>query len=184
MTLTKIAICGSHSCGKTTLVKALSKRPYFEDYPIIKEIAATFDPKLRLDMNVQFQIMQKQILTEVALVKKYGKFLSDRSVLDNIAYSTLVHKGHSNKEVYKKCYALSYSHLHSIFMPYDLLIFVDEVLEYQDAPHRNFSTYNDQKFIYDFIKEEIPTLNIPYITVKGNTKQRVDMIENYISGET
>ena len=186
MIFNRVAICGSHSCGKTTLLQSLKKISVFEFHPVIHELAAKFDPKLRLTMETQFRIMQQQAIAEKVYTKNYGKFLSDRSVVDNIAYSTLVsnnaiNRDEKSKAIFKKCYALSYSHLHMLPQPYDLLIFVDEILEYKEAPHRNFSDYKSQKFIYDFIKNEIETLNIPVVMVSGTNQQRIDSILDYIS---
>jgi nicotinamide riboside kinase len=186
MNFDKVAICGSHSCGKTTLLEELKKISVFKFHPPIHELAAKFDPKSRLNMETQFRIMQQQAIAERTYLKNYGKFLSDRSVVDNIAYSTLVNKHALNRNnkseaIYRKCYILSYLHLHMIPPPYDLLIFVDEILPYKESPHRNFSELKDQKFIYDFIKNEIKQLNIPIIYVSGTTNQRIDTILDYMS---
>jgi nicotinamide riboside kinase len=186
MKFDKIAICGSHSCGKTTLLNTLRKISMFETYPVIHELAAKVEPKNRMYLEWQFKIMQNQAIAERTYITNYGKFLSDRSVIDNIAYSTLV-KNHvvnrnpKGESLYKKCFALSYSHLHMIPAPYDLLIFVDEILEYKDAPHRNFNTYHDQEFIYNFIKSEIKQLEIPVVMVSGTTNQRIETILDFIS---
>jgi nicotinamide riboside kinase len=182
----RVAICGSHSCGKTTLLQALKEISIFKFHPVIHELAAKFDPNTRLYMETQFKIMQQQAITENLFTKNYGKFLSDRSVIDNIAYSTLVsndalNRNDKGKLIFKKCYALSYSHLHSYIAPYDLLIFVDEILEYKEAPHRNFSNYKSQKFIYDFIKDEIKNLKMPVVMVSGTTNQRIESIMDYIN---
>lgn len=180
MKFDKIAICGSHSCGKTTLVNELKKHMVFETHPLINELAANFPPNTRLSMDTQFKIMQQQVITEITCVKNFGKFLSDRSVIDNLAYSTLVNKTHRNDSIYRKCIALSYSHLYSFFPPYDLLIFVDEVLPYKNAAHRNFDTESEQQFIYHFIGEELLKLKIPVICVLGDTSKRIDTILEFI----
>jgi nicotinamide riboside kinase len=181
MNFNKVAVCGSHSCGKTTLINELKKHMVFETHPLIAELAAKFNPKSRLNMTTQFQIMQQQIIAEVTFTKNYGKFLSDRSVVDNLAYSTLVNKAYRNDKIYRNCIGLAYSHLFSLIPPYDLLIFVDEILPYKEADHRNFSTYKEQEFVYEFIKNELTKLKIPVISVNGSTKQRLEIILDYIS---
>lgn len=186
MLFNKVAICGSHSCGKTTLLNELKKISVFKFHPVINELAAKFDPKTRIHIETQFRIMQQQTIAENIYTINYGKFLSDRSVIDNIAYSTLVSNNAINrtdkgKAIFKKCFALSYSYLHNIFPPYDLLIFVDEILEYKESPHRNFSDFKAQKFIYDFIKDELKQLEFPVVYVSGTTNQRIESIIDYMS---
>lgn len=181
MEFNKVAICGSHSCGKTTLINELKKHMVFECHPLIAELAAKFPPKTRLSMDTQFHIMQQQVVTEITYTKHYGKFLSDRSVVDNLAYSTLVNKSHRNDSVYRKCIALSYSHLYSLIPPYDLLIFVDEILPLREAEHRNFMDNKEQRFIYDYIKDELKKLKIPIVYVSGNTNNRIETILDYIA---
>lgn len=175
----KIAIVGSHSCGKTSLVKALSKRI---EIPIIHEIAATFLPDTRAHIDTQYKIMLRQIETE----KEYKSFLSDRSVIDNLAYSTLIYKSNPSdfKCIYERCVETAYKHI--AFKPYDLLIFVDELLPLRPSAHRNFMEKSEQEFILNFIKGEFngdPSMyfGIPYIKVKGNIGTRIKTVMNYLT---
>lgn len=186
MKFNKIAICGSHSCGKTTLLHSIRELTIFETYPVINEIAAKYPVKDRGKMETQFTIMQHQAIAEKTLIKNYGKFLSDRSVLDNIAYCNLVYNHIDNYKkpkptsILKKCEILSTMHLHAFPPSYDLLIFVDEILPYKESPHRNFNEYKEQVFIYEYIKKSLPDLKIPTIYVSGTTTQRIDTILEYI----
>lgn len=174
----KIAIVGSHSCGKTSLVKALSKKI---EIPIINEIAATFLPETRFHIDTQYKIMSKQIETE----KEYKSFLSDRSVIDNLAYSTLIYNTNKKdfKCTYEKCTSLAYKHI--AFKPYDLLIVVDELLPLRPSAHRNFMKNSEQEFILHFIQHEMyqddkTYFGIPYIKVKGNIGKRTKYIMEYL----
>lgn len=173
----KIAIVGSHSCGKTSLVKALAKRI---EIPIIHEIAATFIPESRAHIDTQYKIMQKQIETE----KKYKSFLSDRSVIDNLAYSTLIYKTNQAefKCTYEKCKELAYKHI--AYKPYDLLISVDELLPLRPSAHRNFMDKSEQEFILNFIRGEFngnqDYFGIPCIKVKGKIGERIKIVMDYL----
>lgn len=174
----RIAIAGSHSCGKTSLVKALAKKI---EIPIINEIAATFLPETRMHIDTQYKIMSRQIETE-----KNGKtFLSDRSVIDNLAYSTLIYTTNPNdfRCTYEKCTTLAYKHI--AFKPYDLLIVVDELLPLRPSAHRNFMEKSEQEFILNFIRNEVyqddkSYFGIPYIKVKGNIGQRVKKVIKHL----
>jgi len=174
----KIAIVGSHSCGKTSLVKALAKRI---EIPIIHEIAATFLPGSRAHIDTQYKIMRKQIDTE----KEYKSFLSDRSIIDNLAYSTLIYQTDpvAFKCTYDKCIELAYRHI--AFRPYDLLIVVDELLPLRPSAHRNFMEKSEQEFILNFIRNELngdPTMymGMPYIKVRGRIGERIKTIMDYL----
>lgn len=175
----KIAIAGSHSCGKTSLVKTLSKRI---EIPIIHEIAATFIPETRAHIDTQYKIMAKQIETE----RKYKSFLSDRSVMDNLAYSSLIYKTNpiEFKDKYLECTEMAYQHL--LFnKPYSFLIIVDELLPLRSSAHRNFMRKSDQEFILEYIKEQLngdseKYFGIPYIKVKGKIGERIKDVMTYL----
>lgn len=174
----KIAIVGSHSCGKTSLVKALEKRI---EIPIIHEIAATFIPESRSHIDTQYKIMSKQIETE----QKYKSFLSDRSVIDNLAYSTLIYSTNPKDFfcTYDKCKDLASRHIAS--KPYNLLIFVDELLPLRPSAHRNFMEKSEQQFILNFMKSQFESdsdkyFGIPYISVRGKIGERVKVVMNYL----
>jgi len=174
----KIAIVGSHSCGKTSLVKALSKRI---EIPIIHEVAATFIPESRAHIDTQYKIMRRQIETE----QEYKSFLSDRSVMDNLAYSTLIYKTNPTdfKCTYEKCTDMAYKHI--AFKPYNLLIVVDELLPLRPSAHRNFMEKSEQEFILQFIINELNGdsthyFGMPYIKVKGNIGNRIKTVMEYL----
>ncbi len=78
----RIAIIGTHSTGKTTLAKALSKEL---NIPFIEECARNHDVK---HASVEEYIkIQKDILTEqISAENKHLDFISDRSTIDNLAY--------------------------------------------------------------------------------------------------
>jgi nicotinamide riboside kinase len=175
----KIAIAGSHSCGKTSLVKALSKKI---EIPIIHEIAATFLPETRTHIDTQYKIMSKQIETE----KENKSFLSDRSVIDNLAYSTLIYTTNRDdfKCTYEKCTSLAYKHI--AFKPYDLVVVVDELLPLRPSAHRNFMEKSEQEFILKFIRNEMyqdggTYFGMPYIKVRGNIGKRIKTIMEYLN---
>lgn len=85
----RVAIVGSHSTGKTTLLRMLAERL---DVPVLSEIARekiAESETLPHHMGpegrgiLQETILREQVLRETAL----GKFLSDRSVFDAVAYA-------------------------------------------------------------------------------------------------
>jgi len=79
----KIAIIGTHSTGKTTLVNELKKHI---DLPIISEVARNFPRDITdnpiNEMNRQMNIFRLQLSEEL----RHKIFISDRSTIDNAAY--------------------------------------------------------------------------------------------------
>ncbi len=87
----KVYICGAHSCGKSTLARYVSQK---YDLPMINETARIILSEqelqidtLRYDLDTvdkyQQQVFERQILEE----QKYSSFVSDRSIIDVLAYS-------------------------------------------------------------------------------------------------
>jgi dephospho-CoA kinase len=87
----KIYISSSHSCGKSTLARYISKT---YNLPLISEVArmvlsekelnfSTLRSNIDIVDDYQNNIFNRQILEE----QKYKDFVSDRSLLDCLAYS-------------------------------------------------------------------------------------------------
>ena len=87
----KVYMSGAHSCGKSSLVRYISEK---YKLPIISETARmvlseqelqidTLRGDLKVADEYQQQVFNRQILEE----KKYSSFVSDRSIIDVLAYS-------------------------------------------------------------------------------------------------
>lgn len=87
----KIYFIGSHSCGKSTLARYVSQK---YNLPMISETARMILSEqemqvdtLRYDLGAvdkyQKQVFERQIMEE----QSYLKFVSDRSIIDVLAYS-------------------------------------------------------------------------------------------------
>lgn len=178
----KIGIVGAHSCGKTTLVNYLKNNV---NTNFILEIAAEFPPEIRLSLNVQLEIMAKQIEEE----KQYDNFISDRTIYDNRAYFELVNNKYDTKNTFKPEIVHEYEHIwwkHTLSnpKPYDLIIFVNELLPLVEAPHRNFMNVYDQKYIFNKLKDLMYIARfceeIPILYVYGSTEQRLEQILHWV----
>lgn len=177
----RIGIAGTHCAGKTTLVEALNK---ILGYPEIKEVAAGFAKSDRKYLKTQLNIMGAQIEAEMAT----SHFLSDRTVADNLAYSTLCFEesvqGMTDMsgvftmvKEYLSCVGLGTEYLAS--RPYDLIVFIDEMFPIEDNGLR-CTNEKYQKWVFEFLKVETGVISInhriPVLDVTGSTESRIAAI--------
>ena len=186
----KVGITGTHCSGKSTLVDALVAHEFFEGYPFIKEVAARFPREHRQHLATQFHIMSAQIAEET----RQAHFVSDRTVLDNIAYTTLnFEESVANKpnldlvvtraKEFFTCLDLERTYIAT--RPYDLIVFVDEFFPIENDGNRCLNE-RYQQWIFDFLKGESGVAgalyHIPVLDVSGPTEKRVDLIVKRLKG--
>lgn len=174
----KIAICGTHCSGKSTLVDYISDKLNLEK---IKEVAGKFPEEKRKLLTIQLQILQSQINEELSR----KNFISDRSVIDNCAYLHF----HAKRLGIDFFHDKIKSHIKNYLSinPYDLIIFVDEYFPLEDNGIRNLDV-NQQKYIFDYLKQNIFSVskkfNIDLICVKGTTEDRYEMVSQWLTSQT
>jgi nicotinamide riboside kinase len=177
-----ICIVGSHSCGKSTLMRALSEE--LPEFHIVDEVASLFPQSTRSYMETQCAIMRVQIEREK---KCRPRLLSDRSVMDNLAYTRMI---------YSECpqtledgillqFAESMYNRHMSSKPYDLIVFVDECLPIEDNGNRCLNPYY-QNLIYESMNEIVTRAkerfdNFDILRVKGSTKKRMESIISFVN---
>ena len=171
----KVAICGTHCSGKSTLVNQLKNKL---NHPIIQEIAGNYTEKQRKDLLTQFNILSDQIKVEQTM----KKFISDRSVIDNLSYIKFHSLKNNIPEVYEV--AKSIINLYLITHPYDAIFFIGEYFPLVDDGIRNLDI-NQQEFIFKTLSEIAPTLckdhNIPIIYITGTTQERSEEISSWLT---
>jgi nicotinamide riboside kinase len=183
----RIAFVGTHCSGKSTLVDALVQE--LDDYPIIKEVAARFPREKRQHLATQFDIMSAQIAEEM----KNSFFISDRSVVDNIAYTTLNFQESINGKtdldfvisrvkLFTMCLSLERDYLTT--RPYDLIVFIDEMFPIEDNGNRCLNE-GYQKWVFEFLKNEVAltgiTYHIPVLDVTGSVEERVSAVLSFLT---
>jgi len=174
----KIAVCGTHCSGKSTLVDYISETLHI---PPINEVAGHFSEEERKNLATQLDILQSQIHEELS----HDHFISDRSVIDNCAYIHFHAHLKNMESVYKetKKFVNDYLNKH----PYDLIIFVDEYFPLVDNGIRNLDA-NQQKDVFDYLKKHITHLskrfNIPTLFISGNTHMRYKTVEEWLTSQT
>lgn len=173
----RIGLCGASCCGKSTLVEAIHQK-----YPmltIIREIAGTFTEEERNDYSFQQLIIEKQICYEKDL---QAGFISDRTVMDNLAYLLWYYKGHDFKtsDIFMACMKIFDTHMKS--KPYDMVFFIDEyfVLENNGIRCMDHKQQSDTfEMLLNIANLYGKLYGIPIVFIKGTTEERISQIEKH-----
>lgn len=174
----KIAICGTHCSGKSTLVDYISKEL---NIPKIKEVAGRFTEEERQNFATQLDILQEQINEE----RTHVEFVSDRSVVDNCAYIYYHASKLGLESVYNEAKKFVNNYLSK--KPYDAIFFVDEYFPLVDNGVRNLDKHQ-QEYVFNYLKNNIDGISnqydIPIIHISGNTKKRMEVIKKWLTSQT
>ena len=84
----KIGFTGSHSTGKTTLVNVLMSSHYFNDYKLDTNVTRWIK-EIGFNINKDGESIGQELIMirRVAYLFAYDNILSDRSVIDVLAYT-------------------------------------------------------------------------------------------------
>jgi len=86
---TKIAIIGSHSCGKTTVTNALKQKEELKDYVFIDEIVRTLAKQgVKINKGADHASQTRILEEHYKNIFKYSNFVTDRSAIDAFTYAT------------------------------------------------------------------------------------------------
>ena len=169
--LMRLAVSGTHSVGKTTLIQELVK---ILPYPVIKEISSRYTLEQRKNPEIQKRMIREQIAAE----KEKLSFIIDRCILDYLTYCTLEHHyGTYPIETYDYCVKLATNHMKK--KPYDAIIFIDECISLEDNGNRNPAKSYQQEIylmLLSIVRGVSITGKIPVIYIRGPTKMRIDQV--------
>jgi nicotinamide riboside kinase len=172
----KIAICGTHCAGKSTLVDYLCETTNSQK---IKEIAGNYTEKQRSKLPTQLKILLDQMNAE----REHQSFVSDRSVIDNLAYIKFHAEKNESPQTYQKALKFVETYIETE-KPYDILFFVDEYFELEDNGIRNLDK-DQQEYVYNFLKTFAQQFckehNIKLVTICGKNEKRIEEIKKWIS---
>lgn len=159
----KIAIVGSHCVGKSTLAKGLVKElncAYIPDVAV-EAFEKNFVINENTPAETQFWILSKQLEYERNLGENW---VSDKSLLDNIVYGSIVLKDKQALSVIKEIVRNN--------LNYDLLFYLPIEFPLVDDGIRSM----DPKFQKDVDERFLACLsdfNLAYHTIQGGKKERL-----------
>lgn len=170
-----IALSGTHSTGKTTVLNLLKKEPSFKGFFFKTEITRTLKEKgFKINEEGDFST-QKAIMKVHSdnLVKSFSEdIITDRSALDAICYSKyLLNHNKLSKEQYE---ALYHEFKEMIYL-YDFIFYFKPEFEIEDDGVR--STNKDfQKEVANIFDEIIKKEDIEVYLLKGDSSKKAKQI--------
>ena len=167
----RLAVSGTHSVGKTTLIRELVK---ILPYPLIDEISRRYSFDQRKNPEVQKSMVREQIEAE----QEKSSFIIDRCILDYLTYCTLEHNyGRYPLETYEYCLELTTNYIKK--KPYDVIVFVDECSPVEDDGER-WEGEKYQREIYLMLSSIVRGVSIMgdihVINVRGPTEIRINQV--------
>ena len=169
----KIGLTGTHSSGKTTLAKKLSKIDYFKDYTIFTDQSKIIRD-LGFSINTESSWESQHLFIGQRLNElSYNDFICDRTIIDVCSYTL------SSNVIEEKKKKLFMEVYYNLISKYDYIFHVHPIgIKLENNGLRNLSTeYRDE--IYNTINELCSTgkhyTNIVEIK-SSDMKERINII--------
>jgi nicotinamide riboside kinase len=174
----KIGLCSTMSCGKTTLIKALSKLPQFKDYFIATE-RSQYLRDLGIPLNTDSTIKGQLIFgAERASELMRDLLLTDRTIIDVISFTNLAKSISLND---KENFEFLFS---TLIKEYDYIFYISpEGIPIEDNgireidPQYRIEVDNQIKYILKKYKSYIKNYN----ELSGSTEERIKKLLEIIN---
>lgn len=174
----KIAICGTHGVGKTTLVESLRDEPKFKDY-LFDNNVTRWVHSLGFNINEGTSEASQEInmLKRVANLNSFKDIIADRSIIDVLAYS---YYGLIEKNVSIDSYNYQLKLVLANLYKYDILFHLKPEFEIEDDGVR--ATDKDyQNTIASFIDRYIQYFDAEVVELSGSVEERKNKMLKCIS---
>lgn len=167
----KIGLCGTVSCGKSTLAVALGKLPEFQGYEIRTE-RSKYLRDLGIKLNNDSTLLGQVIFAaERATELMIENIITDRSIYDVCTFTL------SSKSIDWRIKEEYVTLMINLRKEYDIIIYVSpEGVDIEDNGVRTIdATYRNQ---LDYVVKELIRQYPPnkLIEVKGSTEERINTI--------
>jgi len=175
----KIGFTGSHSTGKTTLVNVLMSSHYFNDYKLDTNVTRWIK-EIGFNINKDGESIGQELIMirRVAYLFAYDNILSDRSVIDVLAYTESGYDlGKIDANAYNRIKSLfqrSYNEYNHIFYLSPEFGIVDDGVRLTDISYQNE--------IDDRIKSIIKRFDIKVTHINGDVVSRMNKVLKICGG--
>lgn len=161
----KIAITGSFGTGKTTLANHVAEAKGFTLLPEVARVMA--EEGYKLDKEITAEIEHEMFLRQVALECHQGPYISDRCLVDLLAYSAVLFEND-----FELLWTISRALRDA---KYDVIIYLEPEFPIENDGVR--STDGEfQKIIDDRIKSILKGLNLTHHKVSGSREERLSQV--------
>ena len=166
----RIALCGAHGVGKTTLAKMLSA--HF-DLPVLEDIVVTahhlgFEINEGTPLETQLWLTGKQLEQE----KINQKFIADKCIFDYYVYADALDMDPELVVVAKKAALNTHNYDHIFYIAPEFPL-VDDGLR---SMNQDFQSGVDRVYL-SFLDNHA----IPYLQITGSVEDRFQQILNHIA---
>jgi deoxyadenosine/deoxycytidine kinase len=175
----KIALCGSHGTGKSTLLQGISKDL---DIPVLDNTIRTFYKNIGIDdfdklpANIRTQCQLNLLLNQIDREDSEGKngFITDRSVLDYIGYMSVSSDMSGGvRGIYEQLIkARLQNYTHFIYIPVEF----EATKEHLRADPRSQNVVAEaiEGYLQQWLNKD------QYVVVRGAVEERLEQINKYI----
>ena len=169
------------SVGKTTLFQLLSQSSNFKDFTFLDETAMAIirsggvhpvDMDNLGRQNFQLAVYEAQVNNEKTAIKNKQSFITDRSILDGLAYSW-------EFDNFQTMFELTRQHLE--FTQYTHIFYLPIEFGF-DCDNRSIEDQNFQKLIDTRLLNVVAILGQKIIPLKGNSIDRYQQVVKIIFG--
>jgi deoxyadenosine/deoxycytidine kinase len=175
----KIAFCGSHGTGKSTLLKGVSKNL---NIPVLNNTIRMFYKNIGIDdfdklpANIRTQCQLNLLLNQIEREDSEGKngFITDRSVLDYIGYMAVSSDmGGGVRGIYEQLIkSRLQNYTHFIYIPVEFEATKEHLRA--DPKSQNIVAEAIERYIQKWLKKD------KYIVVRGSIEERLSQIYKYL----
>lgn len=173
----KYAISGAHSCGKSTIIKALQNDANYNSYVLITEIVRSLalqGVKINkgADHNSQLIILEEHYKNTL----RYDNFITDRCSLDAFTYACwdYLNGAYSYKE-HKEHESLFLDSLKE----YDIIFYIAPEFDIVDDGFRSTDS-KYQKEIHEIFLKNIKKYKIQVTKLSGSVEERINTLNKHI----
>ncbi|PLS69302.1 MAG: hypothetical protein CV045_02830 [Cyanobacteria bacterium M5B4] len=183
----KLGISGAHGTGKSTLLSALKKEPFFKDFFFVEEVARRLiketgslkDADSNRLVSFQRRVLRRQVEEE----NKSPRFVSDRTVIDVLSYYEWYILYGKIQKTQTETWSTMIRFIEDRFesSPYDIVFYLP--IEFDLEADGVRWTDRESQRTYDSILRgwlNYYSDHYKFFTVSGSLEQRVEQVLNYV----